>query len=862
MAEIYDKNVNPEAAFTYSRILYTERTPAPSFIHGLSQPMLIPGMRYAWRVRAIAKQGIEETSVIKNDGFSQVFWFDYTADCNTVTTLGALYENNKVNITWQDVNAMNYTVEYRKKGSSKWYTGEITQPELCTVYNLKNGTEYEYRVGSRCVINDAYQYSDIKGIKIPRKEDLQQERQRNCGIMPDTKITNKTPIEQLIPGQPVLAGDFPVFISKVTGSGRFSGEGYVGIPYIGNLKVAVTFKDIVVNTDSRLISGYFETKYDAVNNMTVDIDQALTGGKGVGDVRTGEEKAAYTVDYNINPDIKVLPVKVDGTKDEIAESSNYTLTKGENDKYVFIITDAEGKEHQMEIEDIPATITDQSGNSFTVNATGTITNITNSGTSTANNTQNIASQLKAYYLVEGNKFYSGEAIYLPFSNKKYEIKAYRDSVNLFPHSTVWSGVANVDSATVHFMPNVISTNINGITISTIYSDSLRNDTLQCNIVVVNVEFEEDPTQKWGFDENNPPKEDLYTSYQVYNNKGIPWKSLNKDGSPDIVQVVVQPHGAENKVALFTSNSLIIVDSLTSSRGSVNLSSRIANGYIGAKIDNFVNDSMRLNIAAYDLKIVDVKIVNIDEENDDVQLVNYGDTTINSNIPIVTWGINRFLDSRPGGDDQVVFRPNFRDSVIIAGPNKICDTKANNTNIVSTNLSLSSFETTINNLYKQAVVQVNITYDPIHKVVNYDLNKDSMINSSTKNELQEIYNYIVRTEGNTICLCLIDYPSSNNSNGMFGFSDRAGVFYYKKMNGTTPSNIYKTAAHELGHGVFKLDHPFHDVRIPFYPRRPVSGGWVAKDINTIMEWDGGWPRDKVRKYHWDDLRSESSNPNTH
>lgn len=36
------------------------------------------------------------------------------------------------------------------------------------------------------------------------------------------------------------------------------------------------------------------------------------GITGVGDIRSGEDKAAFKVDYTLNPDIKAKPVKEDG----------------------------------------------------------------------------------------------------------------------------------------------------------------------------------------------------------------------------------------------------------------------------------------------------------------------------------------------------------------------------------------------------------------------------------------------------------------------------------------------------------------------------------------------------------------------
>jgi hypothetical protein len=373
IVQLFDKNINPESAFDYSLPLYTEVVKNNALMHDATKPMLIPGYRYAWRVRAIAKEGIslDETPVIKNKGYSQVFWFDYAVDCKQVATSGMLCESNTAIITWNDVYATETVVEYRKKGSSTWNEKQVTEPEKCVIPNLPFGKEYEYRIGTRCAMNDVFQYSGIKGFRVPEK--LDKASNPKCGMMPNSKITNKTAIAQLIPGLPVLAGDFPVFITKVTGSKTFSGEGYVGIPFLNGFQVAVTFNNITVNTDHQLIGGYFETKYDAKNNMLFDVDEALNGGKNVGDIRTGEEKAAFKVNYSINPNAKVLPVKPDGTKDEIIEGQNYTWTKGENGNYTFVIQATDGQEHTVETDTIPTTIEDQDGNTFSINEDGTIT---------------------------------------------------------------------------------------------------------------------------------------------------------------------------------------------------------------------------------------------------------------------------------------------------------------------------------------------------------------------------------------------------------------------------------------------------------------------------------------------------------
>jgi hypothetical protein len=368
LVEMYDRQTPPENAFLYSRVLYTETVQLTSFAYTSAHPILLPWMRYAWRVRAVAREGIEEASIFRNDGYSPVYWFDYVSDCKTVQVCGAVYENGHVNITWEDTGAMEYTVEYRKKGSERWYASRNTGPGLCTLYNLQPGTEYEYRIGTRCMANDGFGYNAAKAFRIPDRE----ERQPDCGVLPDVNLTNRTPAAALIPGEPVMAGDFMVFITKASGSGTFSGEGYVGIPYLNSAQVAVTFAGITVNTDNQLISGYFETKYDAVNgNLLMDIDETLTGGRGVGDIRSGEEKAAFEMDYVLDPDMQVRPSAGDGGEDPVRDANgNYVFTRGENGKYEVVFTDSEGKEHVVETENFPFTARDGSGNMYEVSLTG------------------------------------------------------------------------------------------------------------------------------------------------------------------------------------------------------------------------------------------------------------------------------------------------------------------------------------------------------------------------------------------------------------------------------------------------------------------------------------------------------------
>ena len=85
----------------------------------------------------------------------------------------------------------------------------------------------------------------------------------NCGVIsPEISITNRTPIQALNQGDLIMASGFPVKLTKVTGGGSFSGEGYVTIPMLGQLNVKVRFSGIQVNTERQLFGGVIETTYD------------------------------------------------------------------------------------------------------------------------------------------------------------------------------------------------------------------------------------------------------------------------------------------------------------------------------------------------------------------------------------------------------------------------------------------------------------------------------------------------------------------------------------------------------------------------------------------------------------------------
>lgn len=332
-------------------------------------------------------------------------------------------------------------------------------------------------------------------------------------------------------------------------------------------------------------------------------------------------------------------------------------------------------------------------------------------------------------------------------------------------------------------------------------------------------------------------------------KGIQWKSLRNDGTFDKLKIEITPNGAEKAVYL------TLLDSINYDVRPKVLSSNAQNIEVKAnqagetslipKIGYFINDTIQIKIISKALVNNIARIVIVNESNDDVQVVPYGNTTRSDTTIVISSGNNKFLDSRMGidigGDDSVIYRTWAKDSVVIAGKNKICESHAYQTNIVTTSISITQLRNTLNKYYSQGLYHWNIDPIVITKTINFDFNRDGMIDVSSWNnpETKAIYDSCI-IDNTKVNFIVVDNPN-DGSNGMSVFP----IINPNKICFLHPNispNVYMTATHEIGHGIFSLKHPFNEfIGFP-------KGG---KDIYNIMNY--GNYRNKFRKYQWDNIK---------
>ncbi len=275
LVEIWDTNIDPQAAFLAGRPLYQTTTRSTTLLYGPAETPLLPDKTYGWRVQAIVTDGISELSLFKNKGYSEIFHFNYTKQCTPPQfVLAESNSNSSAMVYWQGVDHSQYQIQYRKKDgdNANWY--EVNSySEQARIQRLQENTTYEYRVGGKCGENGGYTFSRLFEFTTTTRggSDF------TCGVTPEQHIDNQEPLQTLVVNEVFTAGEFPITVKRVTagnteapaigeiaqgGTGRFSGWGYITVPYLADTKIKIGFVDIKINTDYELVDGVLVTDYD------------------------------------------------------------------------------------------------------------------------------------------------------------------------------------------------------------------------------------------------------------------------------------------------------------------------------------------------------------------------------------------------------------------------------------------------------------------------------------------------------------------------------------------------------------------------------------------------------------------------
>lgn len=267
MVELFDATQDPNSAFLTNKPFYTDSTFSNRLIYGEDLPPLLPGKVYVWRVQAKTyDNGGSFISNFQNNGYSNNSSFKYFANCKSPTMLEVNdISKSAANVTWASMPEYeNFVFSYRKKGDANWkdYPVKGLSDPLYALSALQSLTTYEVKVKTLCD-DGSNAVSVIKEFKTTNTEASATTKKINasCGTRPPAKDRKKDLLSTLKTSDKIIAGDYTIEVTDVTGqNGIFSGKGIVEV-WIGKaFKMKVAFDKIKVNKDFEMIDGKVTTE--------------------------------------------------------------------------------------------------------------------------------------------------------------------------------------------------------------------------------------------------------------------------------------------------------------------------------------------------------------------------------------------------------------------------------------------------------------------------------------------------------------------------------------------------------------------------------------------------------------------------
>jgi len=136
--------------------------------------------------------------------------------------------------------------------------------------NLISGFEYTITISAYCENGEAETLTFT--IDVPFEE-----TPIICGVeINPEEIASYTLLPSLSVGEEFMASDFIVNVRSVSGGyGKFSGKGYISVPYFNAARLNVIFDDIIINDKRKMIDGYLEINGYGLAILGDDISDAI-----------------------------------------------------------------------------------------------------------------------------------------------------------------------------------------------------------------------------------------------------------------------------------------------------------------------------------------------------------------------------------------------------------------------------------------------------------------------------------------------------------------------------------------------------------------------------------------------------------
>jgi TANFOR domain-containing protein len=305
LVEVRGANQNPNNAILTSPPIYTTTTHSTSIYYSIAETPLIPGLKYAFRVKAKAIAGLDELDLFKNNGYSEVFTFTYGDYCNAPEAIKVeAISPTSIKASWNSLPTQtSFTIQYKEnKDKAEWFQKTSLVNEY-TFTSLKPETEYMVQVIGFCgvVANENPQSYTVT----TKKSDT---THFACGATPDQVGSLSTElVKSLSPGDFIESSNFKVALIEVKADGEtFTGRGIAYIPWFKLAGLKVEFKKIKVNKDKKVINGN-------INSIQSDDSKWVYHGSADPKPNEGNGSTDKGIGNTVNGGVKNDTIKVNGS---------------------------------------------------------------------------------------------------------------------------------------------------------------------------------------------------------------------------------------------------------------------------------------------------------------------------------------------------------------------------------------------------------------------------------------------------------------------------------------------------------------------------------------------------------------------
>ena len=340
LIELWPSDRNPNDAFLSSPILFETTTQATSYAYTVADAQLEKGRRYAYRVQAreydptaLSTGSFEQSSIFKNNGYSEVVSFDYMEECLPPTGVTARTSGSRaIRVSWTpQYNHLSTDVRFKIVGGINDHVYgrfDITNPHK---YIDRFGKEQliEYSVRGKCEHNYSA-YSRAQRIQLPPDKDVDLGAcVVNGPLFKDFKPTTDEPLLELKVGDVIKTAVEDITVLKVNkslGDGWFTGEGEQ--PFTPWRIITNGSFNLRVTKNYETIKGTYEVASQiAMPLKNLPIDKIRTGVNILNEVVSEVNLNFSSKDKNnTNGKASLPPLDVANILSEGAEAAGEALT--------------------------------------------------------------------------------------------------------------------------------------------------------------------------------------------------------------------------------------------------------------------------------------------------------------------------------------------------------------------------------------------------------------------------------------------------------------------------------------------------------------------------------------------------------